>query len=69
MTSWLLKPNFLTSMGYHTFLTMVLRAPKARAELRYYEYITPVKRKGGGVGVLHAHSGEKSHCLTDLPGR
>ena len=27
------KPNFLTSMGYHIFLTMVLRA---RAELRYH---------------------------------
>ena len=26
-----IKPNFLTSMGYHIFLTMVLRA---RAELR-----------------------------------
>ena len=26
------KPNFLTSMGYHIFLTMVLRG---RAELRY----------------------------------
>ena len=25
-----IKPNFLTSMGYHIFLTMVLRAP-ARA--------------------------------------
>ena len=34
MTSW---PNFLTSMGYHIFLSMVLRAraPLARAELRY----------------------------------
>ena len=32
-----IKPNFLTSMGYHIFLTMVLRAraPLARAELRY----------------------------------
>ena len=32
-----IKPNFLISMGYHIFLTMVLRAraPKARAELRY----------------------------------
>ena len=30
-----IKPNFLTSMGYHIFLTMVLRAraPSARAEL------------------------------------
>ena len=27
-----IKPNFLTSMGYHIFLTMVLRAS---AELRY----------------------------------
>ena len=33
-----IKPNFLTSMGYHIFLSMVLRAraPSARAELRYY---------------------------------
>ena len=33
-----IKPNFLTSMGYHIFLTMVLRAraPSAPAELRYY---------------------------------
>ena len=32
-----IKPNFLTSMGYHIFLTMALRAraPSARAELRY----------------------------------
>ena len=31
-----IKPNFLTSMGYHIFLAMVLRAraPSARAELR-----------------------------------
>ena len=31
-----IKPNFLTSMGYHIFLTMVLRAraPSALAELR-----------------------------------
>ena len=28
-----IKPKFLTSMGYHIFLAMVLRA---RAELRYY---------------------------------
>ena len=27
-----IKPNFLTLMGYHIFLTMLLRA---RAELRY----------------------------------
>ena len=27
-----IKPNFLTSMGYHIFLSMAL---KARAELRY----------------------------------
>ena len=33
-----IKPNFLTSMGYHIFLSMVLRAraSSARAELRYY---------------------------------
>ena len=32
-----IKQNFLTSMGYHIFLTMVLRAraPLERAELRY----------------------------------
>ena len=32
-----IKPNFLTSMGYHIFLSMVLRAraPSARTELRY----------------------------------
>ena len=31
-----IKPNFLTAMGYHIFLTMVLRARalSARAELR-----------------------------------
>ena len=35
-----IKPNFLTSMGYHIFLSMVLRAraPSARAELRYHPY-------------------------------
>ena len=34
-----MKPNFLTSMGYHICLAMMLRAraPSARAELRYYE--------------------------------
>ena len=34
-----IKPNFLTSMGYHIFLSMVLRAraPSPRAELRYKE--------------------------------
>ena len=33
-----IKPNFLTSMGYHIFLSMVLRAcaPSARAELCYH---------------------------------
>ena len=32
-----IKANFLTSMGYHIFLTMVLhaRTPSASAELRY----------------------------------
>ena len=32
-----IKPNFLTSMGYHIFLTMVLRAraSSVRAELSY----------------------------------
>ena len=32
-----IKPNFLTSMGYHIFLAMVFRVcvPLARAELRY----------------------------------
>ena len=33
-----IKTNILTSMGYHILLSMVLRvrAPSARAELRYY---------------------------------
>ena len=31
-----IKPNFLTSMGYHIFSTMVLRA---RAELCYNAYV------------------------------
>ena len=31
-----IKTNFLTSMGYHIFLSMVLRA---RAELRYQQSI------------------------------
>ena len=44
-----IKPNFLTSMGYHIFLTMVLRAraPSARAELRYDK--VPVQAKGAWV--------------------
>ena len=35
-----IKPNFLTSMGYHIFLTMVLRVhvPLAHAELRYKNF-------------------------------
>ena len=37
-----IKPNFLTSMGYHIFLTMVLRA---RAELRYHISNFPSLRK------------------------
>ena len=39
-----IKPNFLTSMGYHIFLSMVLRAraPSARAELRYNGHFDPV---------------------------
>ena len=32
-----IKPNFLTSMGYHNFLTMVLRA---HAELRYNKQLS-----------------------------
>ena len=37
-----IKPNFLTSMGYHIFLSMVLRAraPSARADLRYHRCIS-----------------------------
>ena len=37
-----IKPNFLASMGYHIFLTMVLRAsaPLARAELRYKQILS-----------------------------
>ena len=43
-----IKPNFLTSMGYHIFLSMVLRAraPSARAELRY-------KRNGQYLASVH----------------
>ena len=35
------KPNFLTSIGYHIFSAMVLRAraPSARVELRYQDMI------------------------------
>ena len=40
-----IKPNFVTLMGYHIFLTMVLRArAPSRAELRYY--IETIKRRG-----------------------
>ena len=39
-----IKPNFLTSMGYHIFLSMVLRAraPQRRAELRYHTSVSIV---------------------------
>ena len=37
-----IKTNFLTSMGYHIFLTMVLCA---RAELRYKQPLTPASAK------------------------
>ena len=44
-----IKPNFLTSMGYHIFLSMVLRAraPSARAELRYdiFHFHQSINRK------------------------
>ena len=39
-----IKPNFLTSMGYHIFLSMVLRA---RAELRYKKILTSKILKDG----------------------
>ena len=41
-----IKPNFLTSMGYHIFLAMVLRAraPSARAELRYKSQLKSPKK-------------------------
>ena len=42
-----IKPNFLTSMGYHIFLSMVLRAraPLARAELSYKNVYTGATRR------------------------
>ena len=42
-----IKPNFLTSMSYHIFLSMVLRAraPSARAELRY-KHTNKMKKEG-----------------------
>ena len=46
-----IKPNFLTSMGYHIFLTMVLRVPLARAELRYQESVVAV-------------AVDEAHCIT-----
>ena len=41
-----IKPNFLTSMGYHIFLTMVLRA---RAELRYQNVIYTARKSSSVV--------------------
>ena len=42
-----IKPNFLTSMGYHIFLTMVLcaRAPSAHAELCYKSTLRSLPKK------------------------
>ena len=34
-----LKPNFLTSMGYHIFLAMVLRAQSSATILHYLLFI------------------------------
>ena len=44
-----IKPNFLTSMGYHIFLTMVLRA---RAELRY---LTIILRGRAGYEMIYMY--------------
>ena len=52
-----IKPNFLTSMGYHIFLSVVLRAraPSARAELRY---------KANQLGTkLRLHCRHDRHCF------
>ena len=52
-----IKPNFLTSMGYHIFLTMVLRAhaPSARAELCYDPTSDPLY---GGLKIKCIESGK-----------
>ena len=52
-----IKPNFLTSMGYHIFLSMVLRAraPKARAELRYNTYPIPTAASRNSSMVTRSH--------------
>ena len=52
------KPNFLTSMGYHIFLTMVLRAraPSARAELRYNEAFNTVDDNFEIIATMLAES-------------
>ena len=42
-----IKPNFLTSMGYHIFLTMVLRSAisQVRDDLLQLKRIEPTNRK------------------------
>ena len=67
-----IKPNFLTSMGYHIFLTMVLRAraPSARAELRYdFESIGQNSLQNRST-MAHTVSGQEMiailNSLTDL---
>ena len=61
-----IKPNFLTSMGYHIFLSMVLRAraPSARAELRYNVYGTIYVPIHNVPTVLSLKSaGQNWHCF------
>ena len=58
-----IKPNFLTSMGYHIFLSMVLRAraPSARAELRYHMHARYYQLLTRGWILLVIN---ESNCLT-----
>ena len=62
-----MKPNFLTSMGYHIFLSMVLsaRAPLARSELRYKEHDKEEKyvsdQAAHDLGTNETDSGKQRH--------
>ena len=57
-----IKPNFLTSMGYHIFLSMVLRAraPSARAEFRYQAEVVAY---GSFDHILGLHSRDTAAML------
>ena len=69
-----IKPNFLTSMGYHIFLSMVLRAraPSARAELRYntrgyFAGCVVFFRASQGRGKIRAMSKMSDSPVSGLP--